>query len=324
MSAPSVSVLLSVYNGAGEIGRSLDSLFAQELADFELVVVDDGSVDESARRVEERREPRFRVIRQENEGLTTALNRGLSECRAPLVARLDCGDTCHPRRLLLQKQFMDQRRNVLACGCRVRRLDEHGRELGVSEVVCDPGELHQGLMRINLFQHSSLMMRREALDAIGGYREFFRYAQDLDLLLRLSEQGPLGNLPQILSDWALDPGSISFRRRPAQEAYAEIARRCARERREGKPDPVDAGVVDTPLDDPLPQAVQRYLYHLEAARSAMMGGRMERVRQELALAAAAGLPVSKSLPLQLASRLPGFLRQELRRLRVRRLVRKAP
>ena len=98
---PLVSVVMSVYNGEGYLPASLDSLLAQEGVDFEIVVVDDGSTDQSPEILENyaRKDYRVRVIRQENAGLTKALARGCGEATGELVARQDADDVSFPGRL---------------------------------------------------------------------------------------------------------------------------------------------------------------------------------------------------------------------------------
>jgi glycosyltransferase involved in cell wall biosynthesis len=320
---PLVSVLTPVYNGRSLLPRSAAELRAQLVADFEWIVVDDGSTDGSGDWLEGLGDPRIRVLRQANAGVTAALNRGLEAVTAPLVARHDAGDGCHPERLARQLERFAAEPELVLLGCRVRRLDPAGELLGLSEVVCEHEAIRSGLLRINLFQHSATMMRREALQRVGGYRPFFRCSQDLDLFLRLSETGRVGNLPQALSDWVLDPGSISFRQRRIQATYAEIARRCARERRAGRPDPVDTGRVPPPpgLRESEQEALRHF--HLEAARSALMGGRRARSRHELAAARRLGLRLAQAWPLAAATALPAPLLAALRALRVAWITRAA-
>lgn len=316
-----ISVLMAVHNGGGDLGRTLDSLERALPPECEVVVVDDGSTDDTPERLEARRDLPLVVIRQERAGQTLALNRGLAQCRGRLVARLDCGDFCHPQRLLLQRQELDARPDLLLVGCRVRRLDLQGRLLGVSEVVRDSARLERGLLRINLFQHSSLMIRTQVLREVGGYRPFFRFSQDLDLLLRISERGKLGNLDQALSDWVLDPHSVSFRHRRSQAAFADIARACARARRRGDPDPVEAGRCSPPALDVEPEDRRLAHFHLETARALLMGGQGAQARWELGQARRLGLPVRRTLlPLGL-SLLPEAVRKGLRTLRVLWLTR---
>lgn len=320
---PALSILTPVYNGAAALERTAASVFAQRLADFEWIVVDDGSSDGGCERLASLGDRRVRVIRQENAGVTAALNRGLEAVASPVVARLDAGDLCHPDRLPMQLERLRAEPGLVLLGCRVRRVDAEGRPLGLSEVVTGHDALSRGLTRINLFQHSAVAMRREALERAGGYRAFFRFSQDLDLFLRLSETGRVANLAETLSDWVLEPGSVSFRYRSCQARFAEIARFCARERRAGRPDPVEAGLVERPEIRPEPEEARQRAYHLEAARSALMGGQGARARSEAAAARRLGLPPSRLLAIGLASRLPAGALRALRRLRVAWLTRAA-
>ncbi len=316
-----ISVLMAVHNGGAELDRSLDSLAAALPPDSDVVVVDDGSTDDTPARLQARRDLPLQVIRQERAGQTRALSRGLETVRGRWVARLDSGDFCHPERLARQAAELGARPELLALGCRVRRLDRDGRLLGVSEVVCESERIARGLLRINLFQHSSLMFRREALVAVGGYRPFFRFSQDLDLTLRLAERGPLGNLPEALSDWVLDPDSVTFRQRRSQAAYADLARHCARERRQGRADPVDAGLVQPPDQGPEPEAERRAHFHLETARALLMGDGAAAARAELARARQHGLGFGACLTPLAFSLLPAPLRGLARSLRVHWLTR---
>src|ERR1700734_3315203 len=98
---PRVAVLMPVRNGARWLGDAIGSVLGQTLRDFELVVVDDGSTDETPRILDDfaRRDGRVRIVRQDACGLVDALNRGLAEARAPLIARLDADDRALPERL---------------------------------------------------------------------------------------------------------------------------------------------------------------------------------------------------------------------------------
>lgn len=311
-----ISVLMAVHNGGADLSRTLDSLVPALPPDSEVVVVDDGSDDATPHVLTSRSDLPLVVLRQERAGQTRALNRGLEIVRGDLVARLDAGDICHPQRLVRQAATMESRPDLLALGCRVRRLDRHGRLLGVSEVVREPQAIARGLLRINLFQHSSLMLRRDALERAGGYRPFFRFSQDLDLTLRLSEQGPLGNLDEALSDWVLDPGSVTFRHRRSQAAFARIARDCAIARRRGEPDPVEAGTVSPPDFPPEADGPRLAAYHLEVARSLLMGDQAAAARHELAQARAQGLCLRQACQPFALSWTPAPVRGVLRKVRV--------
>jgi glycosyltransferase involved in cell wall biosynthesis len=311
-----ISVLIAVHNGEAHIDSTLDSLAAALPANCEVLLVDDGSTDRTVARALAHQDLPLRVFQEVRAGQTAALNRGLAQATGRYVARLDCGDTCHPRRLIAQRDFLDQHADLLLVGCRVRRLDREGRPLGKSEVVCDPQQIARGLLRINLFQHSALMARRQALVEVGGYRPFFHFSQDLDLLLRLSERGRLGSLAETLSDWTLHPAAVSFRHRRSQSAFARLARECARRRRAGLSDPVDSGEATTPAIETEPLTRQLACYHLEVARALLMGDRPAEARAEMARAEANGLPRTATWSLRLLAVLPTSLRHALRRLRI--------
>jgi glycosyltransferase involved in cell wall biosynthesis len=312
---------MAVYNGVDHLERSLRSVGNALPADSEVIVVDDGSNDGTAEVLARFDEPWLRVHTQTNHGLTVSLNVALALAKGSYVARLDCGDACHPDRLHKQLQHLESHPDIALIGCRVRRLDREARVLGYSLVVQKPLALKRGLLRINLFQHSSIMARRTSLQAIGGYRPFFRYSQDLDLFLRLSEVERLGNLEEPLSDWVLDPDSISFRRGPQQAAYASIARECALQRRRGEVDAVESGQAETP-DFPRRSSKEALaVYHIECARSLLMGGRAQEARESLRLAVSMGVPSRQVSSLRLFSYLPSFVRELMRCLRVWWLLR---
>src|SRR5205085_6871586 len=110
---------MSVYNGADELARTLDSIFAQTERDFELIVVDDGSTDATPSILSRQTDPRMRVLTQTNQGLTRALIRGCDAAVAPIIARHDCGDVSHPDRFAKQLRAFDDADVVLtACWAR--------------------------------------------------------------------------------------------------------------------------------------------------------------------------------------------------------------
>jgi glycosyltransferase involved in cell wall biosynthesis len=316
-----LSLLMAVYNGAHQVAGSLESLEHALPADSEVIVIDDGSTDGTKERLASLQAPWLRVHTQSNQGLTRSLNTALALSNAEFIARLDCGDFCHPDRLKKQLDFLHRHSEIALVGCGVRRCDTSGSALGDSLVVTKPAELKRGLLKINLFQHSSIVVRREAILQVGGYREFFACSQDLDLLLRLSEHFDLSNIPETLSDWVLDPRSISFRRAPEQAAYADIARRCARARRKGLPDPVQSGALARPKRERLSEEAAFARYHLEVARSLLMGGRCEQARSALAEAREYGSKWKSQIGLLAMSVAPPFLRSMMRRLRVKMLLR---
>jgi glycosyltransferase involved in cell wall biosynthesis len=194
MATPLVSILLPVYNGASTLDEALDSLETQTMGDFEIVVVDDGSTDATPALLTRRSSPRTRVISSPHVGLLKALNRGLSACRAPYVARLDADDICLPQRLERQLAIMEQDADVSVCGTQVEAFPDADVAEGFRIYVQWQNALvtHDDICREIFIEspiaHPSSMLRRLELVEMGAYQER-GWAEDYDLWLRYHAAG---------------------------------------------------------------------------------------------------------------------------------------
>ena len=209
--SPRVSVILPVYNGEAYLRESVDSILAQTYADFELIAIDDGSRDGTAALLGAVRDPRVRVVHQENMGLALTLNKGIALARSEYIARQDADDISRPERLARQVEYMDAHP---ACGLlgswsviqedRVPTSRQHRHP-------CSNGELQLRILFDSFFVHSSVMMRRSALDRAGVYTTDPERnpPEDFDLWLRIARDHELANLPEPLLVYREVPGSIS-------------------------------------------------------------------------------------------------------------------
>ena len=207
MSAPRVSVLLPVRDGARFLREALDSVLAQTLADFELLVVDDGSTDETPEILASVGDERLRVLRQEPAGLVAALERGIGEARAPYLARMDADDVSLPRRL--ERQLAALVDGVGLVGCGVERMDETGSVLGSHMLPPDDAPLRRRLLLRNPFAHGSVVVRREALERAGGYRADYGANEDYDLWRRIARDWKLGAVPSVLYCYREHSGAVT-------------------------------------------------------------------------------------------------------------------
>jgi glycosyltransferase involved in cell wall biosynthesis len=237
---PKISVIMPVRDGARWLGKAITSLQNQTLSEFELIVIDDGSADESPRIIAEhsRRDPRIRSIRQERLGLVSALNCGLTDSRGPLIARLDADDLAHPQRLQRQSQYLDSQPDVGLLGTWAERINEQGFITGVFAPPTRPEKLAPLLLRMNPFLHSSIMFRKSILQNIGYYRPVFEGAEDYDMWIRMSEVTKVANLPECLLQYRVHAASVTHRARVRQLFSVRLAQRAAQARRNNARDPI--------------------------------------------------------------------------------------
>lgn len=231
---PRISVLLPVYNAERYVAEAVASILAQTRGDFELLVIDDGSTDRSPEILAEfaRRDPRVRFQRQENAGYLQALNRMLAEAQGEYVARMDADDVALPERFARQAAFLQQHPEYVVVGSAVANIDEDGDEFCIQPLPQDHAELEAGLLRGRCgICHPAAMIRRDALLAVGGYRQECYGAEDQDLWLRLSERGRLANLPEVLLKYRVHPHNFTFQHHERSLARLRLALEDAYRRR---------------------------------------------------------------------------------------------
>ncbi len=209
MSAPTVSVLLPVYNGEPTLPEALETLHSQSFEPFEVIAVDDGSTDGTARILQTaaRRDARIRVVTRPHAGLIDTLNAGIAECRAPLIARFDADDRALPHRLERQVAFLSDHPEIAAVGSQVRCFSESGVAEGfrVYERWINTLITHEDIAREIYIEsplvHPSVTLRRAVLDEVEGYQER-GWAEDYDLWLRIHSAGyAMGKIPEVLHEW---------------------------------------------------------------------------------------------------------------------------
>ena len=213
---PALSVLTAVRDGLPHLEAAVASIRAQTLEDWEWVIVDDGSRDGTAARLDDwaRRDPRLRVVHRPPRGLVATLNDGLALCRAPVVARMDADDVARPERLAAQASFMAEHPGIAAADTQVA-LTGGTRNAGMRAYVdwvnahATPESIADDLFVESPLVHPAVCFRAEAVRAAGGYRDG-DFPEDYDLWLRLHARGHrLGKLPAVLLDWRDGPRRLS-------------------------------------------------------------------------------------------------------------------
>jgi hypothetical protein len=263
---PLVSVLLPVWNGERFLAAAIDSITAQTFRALELIVIDDGSTDRSLAIARElaARDPRVVVLPRPRRGLTEALNAGIAAARGSLLARMDADDLAVPTRLAQQVAYLDAHPRCVVVGGAVEVVDDAGRRLGVTRFPTAHGDIVAALVggRSGL-AHPAVLMRHDAVAAVGGYRASTFPSEDLDLWLRLRDLGEFANLDEPLLRYRRHPSAVGVRERGRQLATTRALVAASRAAR-GERAPVRLHLGSA--------SGSTSAYHFECARIALRGG----------------------------------------------------
>ena len=223
-SEPQLAVVMPVYNAQRYLAEALRSVLSQTFTDFELIVVDDGSKDDSLSIVKQvaGRDPRLKLISRPNTGIVGALTDGVHASRAELIARMDADDLCLPQRFEKQVAFLREHADHVLVGSRVLLIDPDGSPICLWATQTTNEEIDGAhLERRWPMVHPAIMMRKSALMAVGGYRKEYNTLEDLDLFLRLAERGKLANIPEVLLHYRQHFGSSCFERSATMNGIRE-------------------------------------------------------------------------------------------------------
>lgn len=238
-SPPRVSVVMAVHNAAGTVGHAIASIVGQTFADWEFIIVEDHSTDESGRMIRDfaTQDRRVRPLTTPRQGLVPALNAGLAAARGECIARMDADDVCHPERLAEQVALLDARPDLGVAGCLVAFGGNpvtgagYARHVAWLNTLLTPEAIALNRFVESPLANPSTLFRRSLLDRFGGYREGW-FPEDYEFWLRLLEGGVrAAKVPRVLFTWRDSPGRLTrndARYRP-QAFYAIKAEYLARE-----------------------------------------------------------------------------------------------
>lgn len=193
--SPEVTVLMSVYNGEKYLRQAVESILSQSMPDFEFIIIDDGSNDNSLAIIRCYSDPRIRLIQNKtNFGLVKSLNIGIELAKGKYIARMDCDDVSLPERLTKQKQYLDKHPEVGVVGTGFQIVDENGIIISTHNFPLQHDVIRWSLCFFSPIVHPSVMMRKDVVLKVGKYDPARQYAQDYDLWRRLSNITCLANL----------------------------------------------------------------------------------------------------------------------------------
>lgn len=229
-----ISVVMSAYNSEKYISDSISSILNQTYDHWELIIINDASSDNTLKIINQfsEKDSRIKVIdNKKNLGLTISLNIGINNSNGEFIARLDSDDLAEPSRLEKELDYLHSDPEIGLVGSAAHLINSFGNRIGSMNVMSQQYFVNRFLINLNPFIHSSIMIRKEALDDVGSYREKFRYSQDYDLILRLNDKYKLSNIALPLIRWRVSDSSVTMQHHTLQRIYADIAREFATERR---------------------------------------------------------------------------------------------
>jgi len=218
--SPLVSILLPCYNGEKYLQECIQSIMKQTYNHFELILVDDGSTDNSEKIIRRYHDSRIRFIKnKKNKGIRYSLNRALSLVKGRYVARLDSDDQMHPQRLEKQVQFLERSPSVALVGSGHYVVDMIGRPLNLMDYPIKDKDIRSRIWFRNPFSHPAIMVRTEVLKEFG-YSDRYKYCEDYYLWFRIAERYEIANLPDYLTFYRVHDKNISSSHQKMQRQHA--------------------------------------------------------------------------------------------------------
>ena len=204
-----ISVVMPVYNGEKYLKEAIQSILNQTERDFELLVVDDGSTDNSEVIAKSFNDNRVKIINKDHSGLIDTLNLGFDKAQGDFIARMDADDISEPNRFQKQLEVMEKE-NIAICGTQAKTINEKGEVIGeFSYPPLSWSGIKYYTLRGNPFIHPSVMIRRDILNKVGNLHKFFRHAEDYELWTRIVYKHKAINLPDQLLRYRIHGNQIT-------------------------------------------------------------------------------------------------------------------
>ncbi|TBO45163.1 glycosyltransferase family 2 protein [Pedobacter kyonggii] len=212
MKSPKITAFIAAYNASDYIEESVSSILNQTFKDFELIIIDDGSTDDTALAVKKFNDNRIRFLQNDvNKGLPFTRNRLLELANGEYIAILDSDDIAYPDRFQLQLNFFSSHPEVALCGGHGTIINENGIEADKKIIVPTDDSINMRMLFANSFINSSTMFKTEIFKALNGYRDF-ALAEDFDLFTRISEKYKVANIDAFLVKYRIHGENITIKR----------------------------------------------------------------------------------------------------------------
>lgn len=242
-----VSVIMPARNAGDYIEHSIDSILRQTYSEFELIIIDDQSIDNTREVASGYQDSRVKVVDGPGTGISAAFNAGLEAAVGEYFCRCDADDIYPHDRIETQVNWLEEHSDYIAVCGMYASIDKKGRHLIQYHRDNESKNIDAEFLKQKTITHyCTFMTRTDSLRAIGGCREFFVTGEDIDLQLRLSDQGKIFFLSKNFYYYRLHDISITHTQPNShREFYESVARKCHRQRLLGQNDSVEQGVEIT-------------------------------------------------------------------------------
>ncbi len=216
---------MPAYNAGKYIAEAIASVLHQTFTNFELLIVNDGSTDDTVAIIESYQDSRIVLIHQENKGIAAALNAGLKHARAPYIARFDADDICYPHRLETQVEFLNNNPDYILVGSDADYILENGDWLFYFDCIAHTNQqITDKLYFYCPFLHPTVMYRKESICRAGGYPTDAHNFEDYLLWTSIANTGMLCNLPEALIKYRLNSSSVTIDERWRGKRFRKLKR----------------------------------------------------------------------------------------------------
>lgn len=198
-----ISVIMSAYNAASYLLESITSILNQQGVDLELIIINDGSTDSTSSILDqiEKKDKRVKIVNQENKGLAESLNLAISISKGKYIARMDADDIAHPKRLLVQLNFLNSFKDIDIVGSYVKAFGDS--KVRTWKYPLNKSECDVALLFLNPLAHPAVMFRKSVINNIGFYDLSYNYDQDYELWARASHSHGIANIPSNLLNYRI-------------------------------------------------------------------------------------------------------------------------
>ncbi|MGB5989339.1 MAG: glycosyltransferase family 2 protein [Marinifilaceae bacterium] len=208
---PLVSVILPVYNGAEYLARAIDSILQQSYENFELIILNDGSSDNTQTIIESysNKDKRVKFVNRNNKGLIYTLNEGFSIARGKYIARHDDDDYSYPKRFEKQVAFMESNLDYALCGTQYNVVSQEFKFIRRYFLPESNAKINEFLLD-SCFGHGTVMLRKTMIDEMPWYQKDALYVEDYEFFIRIAKKYKVHNIPEVLYDWTFRKASVSM------------------------------------------------------------------------------------------------------------------